>query len=123
MRFQKQAKFPEEYKRVQMDPYRHRYPRAESYHDLAIRLEACILELEREKNDVLIIAHETVLRCLYAYLFDRPESEIPGIAIPRNYLIEIVPSAYGCKEARLEIDLDEVEDNGALRVDGDDGFI
>lgn len=32
------------------------------------------MELEREKNDVLIIAHETVLRCLYAYLFDRPES-------------------------------------------------
>ena len=30
------------------------------------------MELEREKNDVLIIAHETVLRCLYAYLFDRP---------------------------------------------------
>ncbi|RUS28375.1 6-phosphofructo-2-kinase-domain-containing protein [Jimgerdemannia flammicorona] len=25
----KQAKFPEEYKRVQMDPYRHRYPRAD----------------------------------------------------------------------------------------------
>lgn len=32
------------------------------------------MELEREKNDVLIIAHETVLRCLYAYLFDRPAS-------------------------------------------------
>ena len=39
-----------------------------------MRLEAIIMELEREKNDVLIIAHETVLRCLYAYLFDRPES-------------------------------------------------
>ncbi|RUS28376.1 hypothetical protein BC938DRAFT_481962 [Jimgerdemannia flammicorona] len=53
-------------------------------------------------------------------------SNIPRIAIPRNYLIEIVPSAYGCKEMRLEIDLDEIEDNGALRVEvvgGDDGFI
>lgn len=30
------------------------------------------MELEREKNDVLIVAHETVLRCLYAYLLDRP---------------------------------------------------
>lgn len=44
----------------------------QSYHDLAVRLESVIMELEREKNDVLIIAHETVLRCLYAYLFDRP---------------------------------------------------
>jgi 6-phosphofructo-2-kinase/fructose-2,6-biphosphatase 4 len=64
------------------------------------------MELEREKNDVLIIAHETVLRCLYAYLFDRPDQEIPSIHIPRNYLIEIKPSAYGCRETRLEIQIE-----------------
>lgn len=69
-----QEKFPEEIAKVKENPYRHRYPRAESYHDLAVRLESVIMELEREKNDVLIIAHETVLRCLYAYLFDRPAS-------------------------------------------------
>lgn len=96
-------KFPEEIAKVKENPYRHRYPRAESYHDLAIRLESVIMELEREKNDVLIIAHETVLRCLYAYLFDRPASEIPTISIPRSCLIEITPSAYGCKESRMEI--------------------
>ena len=65
-------KFPDEVVKARENPYRHRYPRAESYHDLAVRLESVIMELEREKNDVLIIAHETVLRCLYAYLFDRP---------------------------------------------------
>lgn len=32
------------------------------------------MELEREKNDVLIIAHDSILRCLYAYLFDRPDN-------------------------------------------------
>lgn len=32
------------------------------------------MELEREKNDVLIVAHDSILRCLYAYLFDRPDS-------------------------------------------------
>ncbi|CAG8456826.1 15647_t:CDS:10 [Acaulospora colombiana] len=96
-------KFPEEYERHQKDMYHHRYPMAESYHDLAVRLESTILELEHERNDVLIIAHETVLKCLYAYLFDRPEDEIPRIVIPRNYLIEIIPSAYGCRETRMEI--------------------
>ncbi|KAG2192929.1 hypothetical protein INT46_003139 [Mucor plumbeus] len=96
-------KFPEEIAKVKENPYRHRYPRAESYHDLAVRLESVIMELEREKNDVLIIAHETVLRCLYAYLFDRPATEIPTISIPRSCLIEITPSAYGCKESRMEI--------------------
>ena len=29
--------------------------------------------------------------------------EIPRIVIPRNYLIEIIPSAYGCRETRMEI--------------------
>lgn len=66
-------KFPDEVERAKEDPYRHRYPRAESYHDLAVRLESVIMELEREKNDVLIIAHDSILRCLYAYLFDRPD--------------------------------------------------
>ncbi|KAI9271724.1 6-phosphofructo-2-kinase-domain-containing protein [Phascolomyces articulosus] len=102
-------KYPDEIERQRMDPYHHRYPRAESYHDLAVRLEAIIMELEREKNDVLIIAHETVLRCLYAYLFDRPESQIPKITIPRGKLIIITPSAYGCKEARLDINKKEQE--------------
>ncbi|KAJ8657907.1 hypothetical protein O0I10_006435 [Lichtheimia ornata] len=96
-------KFPEEVKRARQDPYRHRFPRAESYHDLAVRLEAIIMELEREKHDVLIIGHETVLKCLYAYLFDRPDSDIPTISVPRSFLIEITPSAYGCKETRMEI--------------------
>ncbi|CAO3618151.1 unnamed protein product [Cunninghamella echinulata] len=97
------AKFPEELIRAKQDPYRYRFPRAESYHDLAVRLESVIMELEREKNDVLIIAHDSVLRCLYAYLFDRPETEIPTISIPRTCLTEIVPTAYGCKESRIEI--------------------
>ncbi|KAI9342994.1 6-phosphofructo-2-kinase-domain-containing protein [Pilaira anomala] len=96
-------KFPEEVERAKKDPYRHRYPRAESYHDLAVRLESVIMELEREKNDVLIIAHDSILRCLYAYLFDRPDSEIPTIPMPRSSLIEIMPTAYGCKESRIEI--------------------
>ncbi|CAO3689319.1 unnamed protein product [Umbelopsis ramanniana] len=105
------TKFPEEYVKSQQDPYNHRYPRAESYHDLAVRLEACIMELEREKNDVLIIGHDSVLRCLYAYLFDRPDEEIPSIHIPRNYLIEIRPSAYGCRETRLEIQMEQDSDD------------
>ncbi|KAI8878909.1 bifunctional 6-phosphofructo-2-kinase/fructose-2,6-bisphosphate 2-phosphatase [Backusella circina FSU 941] len=97
------AQFPDELERAKQDPYRHRYPRAESYHDLAVRLESVIMELEREKNDVLIIGHDSILRCLYAYLFDRPDSEIPTIPMPRPFLIEIMPTAYGCKETRVEI--------------------
>ncbi|KAJ1986403.1 hypothetical protein H4R33_003374 [Dimargaris cristalligena] len=99
-----QAKYPDEYEAHLRDNYRHRYPRGESYHDLAVRLESVILELEHEKQDVLIIAHESVLRCLYAYFRGiRPERAIPDIAMPRNVLLEIRPSAYGIREMKIGI--------------------
>ncbi|KAG0231140.1 hypothetical protein BGW42_000491 [Actinomortierella wolfii] len=93
-------KYPDECERARKDPYRHRFPRAESYYDLANRLEKIILELEREKNDVLIIAHESVLRCLYGYLFGLPEAEIPSLEIPEGVLLELVPTAYTTEETR-----------------------
>lgn len=81
--------FPEEVEKHEIDPYHHRYPRAESYHDLAVRLEPVILELEREKNDLLIIAHESVLRVLYGYLMACDAMSIPTLSFPRNEIIEV----------------------------------
>lgn len=61
-------RYPEEFAIALKEPYSHRYPRAESYHDLSVRLEPVILELEREPADVLLIGHASVIRCLMAYL-------------------------------------------------------
>jgi 6-phosphofructo-2-kinase / fructose-2,6-biphosphatase 4 len=61
------ARWPEEIAQRRRDPYHHRYPRAESYHDLANRLLSVMLEMEREVKDLLIVAHESVLRVLCAY--------------------------------------------------------
>ncbi|CAK7271542.1 hypothetical protein SEPCBS57363_004674 [Sporothrix epigloea] len=88
------ALYPEEVELHQLDPYHHRFPRAESYHDLAVRLEPIILELEREQNDLLIIAHESVLRVLYSYLMHCSAMDIPKLKFPRNKIVEIVPAAY-----------------------------
>ena len=63
-------RWPEEVARRTRDPYHHRYPRAESYHDLANRLWPAMLEMEREANDLLIIAHESDLRVLCAYFLE-----------------------------------------------------
>lgn len=60
-----------------------------SYHDLAVRLEPVILELEREQNDLLIIAHESVLRVLYGYLMACNAADIPFLQFPRNEIIEV----------------------------------
>lgn len=47
--------YPDEYERSVKEPYAHRFPRAESYHDLSVRLEPTIFELERDRSDLLII--------------------------------------------------------------------
>ena len=71
--------------------------------DLAVRLEPIILELEREQNDLLIIAHESVLRVLYAYLMHVGTMEIPKLKFPRNEIIEIIPAAYQNEAKRIHI--------------------
>ncbi|KAG6041063.1 hypothetical protein E4U41_006086 [Claviceps citrina] len=95
--------YPEEAEKHDLDPYHHRWPRAESYHDLAVRLEPIILELEREQNDLLIIAHESVLRVLYAYLMHCSTREIPTLKFPRDEIIEIIPAAYQNEAKRIHI--------------------
>lgn len=87
--------YPDEWERFLKDPYSHRAPRAESYHDLSVRLEPVIVELEREQNDLLIIGHASVIRCLLAYLIGLPASEVPAVEIARGDLVEVVPASYG----------------------------
>ncbi|KAH7910265.1 6-phosphofructo-2-kinase-domain-containing protein [Hygrophoropsis aurantiaca] len=87
--------YPEEWARFVKDPYAFRAPRAESYHDLSVRLEPILIELEREKEDLLIIGHSSVIRCLLSYLIGLPASEIPAIEIARGDLLEVVPTSYG----------------------------
>lgn len=54
-----------------------------------MRLEPIILELEREQNDLLIIAHESVLRVLYGYLMACNSADIPFLDFPRDEIIEV----------------------------------
>jgi 6-phosphofructo-2-kinase / fructose-2,6-biphosphatase 4 len=68
-----------------------------------VRLEPIILELEREQNDLLIIAHESVLRVLYAYLMHCSAMDIPALKFPRDHIIEIIPAAYQNEAKRIHI--------------------
>ncbi|KAF8330355.1 6-phosphofructo-2-kinase-domain-containing protein [Cantharellus anzutake] len=88
-------RYPDEWERFLKDPYAHRAPRAESYHDLSVRLEPVIMELEREQDDLLIIGHASVIRCLLAYLIGLPASEVPAVEIARGDLVEVQPASYG----------------------------
>ena len=90
-------RYPEEWENFLKDPYGHRAPRAESYHDLCFRLEPILIELEHVQDDLLIITHASVIRCLLAYLVGLPVHEVPAVDIARGDLIEVQPSAYGVK--------------------------
>ena len=75
----------------------------QSYHDLAVRLEPIILELEREQNDLLIIAPESVLRVLYGYLMACSAVDIPSLQFPRDEIIEIIPASYNNSAKRIHV--------------------
>lgn len=53
------------------------------------------MELEREQDDLLIIGHASVIRCLLAYLIGLPASEVPAVEIARGDLVEVQPASYG----------------------------
>ncbi|KAK4701670.1 hypothetical protein P7C70_g4559, partial [Phenoliferia sp. Uapishka_3] len=90
-------RYPEEWAKSQKESYSHRYPRGESYHDLSIRLEPVILELEREPADVLLIGHGSVIRCLMSYLQGLTPSEIPNVELRRGDVVQVTPSAYSLR--------------------------
>lgn len=46
----------------------------QSYEDLVQRLEPVIMELERQEN-VLVVCHQAVMRCLLAYFLDKSAGE------------------------------------------------
>lgn len=99
-------KFPSEYEEYLRDPYHFRFSRAESYHDLAVRMEPLLLEMERMCGDILIIGHESTLRVLYGYLMAFSCSEIPRLTFTRDELIEISFGPFENKVNRIPIVMD-----------------
>ncbi|KAG6552608.1 hypothetical protein Mapa_005808 [Marchantia paleacea] len=94
---------PEEYAARKLDKLRYRYPRGESYLDVIQRLEPVIIELERQRSPVVVIAHQAILRALYAYFADKPLKEVPHIEMPLHTIIEIQMGVTGVQEKRYKL--------------------
>jgi broad specificity phosphatase PhoE/predicted kinase len=94
---------PEEWEARKRDKLRYRYPRGESYEDVIQRVDRVIIELERYRTPVLVVAHRAVLRALYAYFVQLPLDEVPHAPIPLHTIMQLSPSAYGCEERRLQL--------------------
>ncbi|KAM6977420.1 6-phosphofructo-2-kinase/fructose-2,6-bisphosphatase 1 isoform 2-T2 [Aplochiton taeniatus] len=103
-----QEKHPEEFALRDQDKYRYRYPKGESYEDMVHRLEPVIMELERQEN-VLVICHQAVMRCLLAYFTDKTADELPYLRCPLHTVLKLTPVAYGCKVEGVCLNIEAVD--------------
>lgn len=102
-----EQQYPEDFKARDDDKYNYRYRGGESYRDVVIRLEPIIMELERSEN-IIIITHQAVVRCIYAYFMNLPQSESPWMEVPLHTLMKLTPKAYGTEETRFKADIPAV---------------
>lgn len=103
-----EAQYPEDYANRDEDKFNYRYRGGESYRDVVVRLEPVIMELERQ-NNILIIGHQAIIRCLYAFFQGFPQDQLPYIKVPLHTLIKLTPKAYGCDEERFSVPIQAVD--------------
>ena len=99
--------YPEDFKARDDDKYNYRYRGGESYRDVVIRLEPIIMELERSEN-IIIVTHQAVLRCIYAYYMNVPQEQSPWMEVPLHTLIKLTPKAYKTDEQRFKANIPAV---------------
>lgn len=102
-----EQRYPEDFAQRDEDKYNYRYLGGESYRDVVIRLEPIIMELERSEN-ILIVTHQAILRCIYAYFMNVPQEQSPWMEVPLHTLIKLTPKAYSTQEERLKADIPAV---------------
>jgi len=93
--------YPEDFEARDADKYNYRYRGGESYRDVVIRLEPIIMELERSEN-ILIVTHQAILRCIYAYFMKEPQEKSPWLNVPLHSLLKLTPRAYGTDIQRYD---------------------
>jgi len=103
-----EEKFPAEFAARDLNKLNYRYPGGESYEDLVARLEPVIMELERKEN-VFVVGHQAVLRCILGYFLEKDIKELPYIRVPLHTLIKLTPVAYGCEVEHIAMPIEAVD--------------
>ncbi|SCU86660.1 LAFA_0E02256g1_1 [Lachancea sp. 'fantastica'] len=101
-----QAKHPDEFEERLNDKLRYRYPGigGESYMDVINRLRPVITEIERIKENVLIITHRVVARVLLGYFLNLNRDIIANLDIPLHCVYCLEPKPYGVTWSLYEYD-------------------
>ena len=97
------SKHPQIYTERKSDKLRYKYPEGESYLDLIKRLTPLINQLKGCKENVLIIAHQAILRVIIGLLTGVAEEEIPYLSIPLHQVqtLEKVDLKYKLEKFKL----------------------
>ena len=61
-------------------------------------------EIERQREPVMVVAHNAIIRVLHGYLSGIPRESVPHTAVPLHTVIGMVPKAYGCDETRTVLE-------------------
>jgi len=100
-------RYPNEAHEREVDKLRYRYPDGESYIDVIQRIEPVIFAIEKSKEPIIIVAHQAVIRCLYAYFFKHAVEEIPHLSIPLHTVIKLIPDNFHTHEYRYLLDTED----------------
>lgn len=102
-----EKKYPEDFRNRDENKFEYRYRGGESYRDVTTRLDPVIMELERQEN-IIIVTHQAVLRCIYAYFMNVPPESSPWLDVPLHTLICLQPGSRGTVETRISADIPAV---------------
>jgi len=79
--------------------------------DVIKRVEQAVVSMEGLQDPVVVVAHQAVLRIVYAYFMMLDKSKAPTIPIPLNTVIMLVPRNKGCEEERFVLVNKENKEN------------
>ncbi|XP_058794280.1 6-phosphofructo-2-kinase/fructose-2,6-bisphosphatase-like isoform X1 [Phymastichus coffea] len=91
-----QEHYPQEFAWRDQDKLRYRYPWGESYVDTMQRVEPVIVDLQ-QANNVLVISHQAILRCIIGYFLDKTPEELPYMEVPLHTIIRISSQGFNYK--------------------------
>ncbi|XP_050461906.1 6-phosphofructo-2-kinase/fructose-2,6-bisphosphatase-like isoform X1 [Cataglyphis hispanica] len=91
-----QEHYPQEFAWRDQDKLRYRYPWGESYIDAMQRVEPVMAELQRS-NNVLVVSHQAVLRCIIGFFLDKKPEELPYMEVPLHTIIRVASQGYNYK--------------------------
>lgn len=91
-----EKKFPKEFNKRKNNKYYYRYPNGESYADINKRLQIIYKRIDQSNQDILIIAHQAVLRVLISNYIKINIDEIPYIEVSLNTVYKITIDQEYC---------------------------